>query len=150
MNLGDIVDAMFPKSHNEEELQSWRIRVALVACSSWMFTFLVMVPLMFVGVPPFGSIAWSEDVQKQIERAIEPIQSDINEIKNRIEQQEEVEKRRQVRDLKQKIFETRVAQCNAKADKVESNPYSERLSDLQDEYAALTGRFLTLSECGDL
>jgi hypothetical protein len=150
MDLKGVVDSMIPKSTDEEELRSWRTRVALVACSAWLFLFLILVPLIFIGVPPFGSLAWSEDVERQIQKAIEPIQADVTDIKRKVENQEEVEKRRQIRDLKQKIFETRVAQCKAKADQIEGNPYSQRLSDLQDEYSALTGRFLTLSECEDL
>ena len=49
-----------------------------------------------------------------------------------------------------RIFETRVAQCRAKAANKGENPYTARLTELQDAYQALAGRMYPLPECDDL
>lgn len=72
MSISDLVTSFIPDEDPDDspevrrhKMRGWRMRLALVACSNFVFTFAVLVPvlvlLLFVGVPMIGQVAWSKD-----------------------------------------------------------------------------------------
>lgn len=126
------------------------MRVAFVACSSWALTAFVVLPLMFTGVPPMGQLAWANDVQDRIDQAVAPLTQDLKAIKDKLDAQDRRSKELQILDLRQKVFETRVAQCKSRKFYDGNNPYTARLKALVDDLEDLTNRQYRPPLCEDL
>jgi hypothetical protein len=106
------------------------------------------------GIPMLGSLAWAGDTENKIEAAVNPIKSAIDKVEQQTREIKEQQKAKELADLRQKLFETRIAQCKARAQKgfgdSGSNPYSLRMGELQALHFGLTSTYYNPSDCADL
>ena len=62
MNLAELASSLVPSDDKPETLRSWRIRMALVACSGWLAQVFIVFPALFLGLPMIGRVAWSDEL----------------------------------------------------------------------------------------
>lgn len=131
----------------------WRINntLILVVC----FGALISWGLLPGGLPLLGSIAWAGDTDQRIKAAVNPIQSKVDAIEQTTRQIQQKQNAKELADLRQKLFETRVAQCKARTKNATAfaadNPYSIKLRELQELHYGLTSTYYPVpSNCDDL
>lgn len=68
--------------------RNWRKRVALVACSAWLYVFLVITPVLFTGAPLIGRVAYANEtdriIDSKIAAAVSPIQKSVEALDGKV------------------------------------------------------------------
>lgn len=80
---------LLPKDDSPESIRNWQLRVALVACSSWIMLYFVIIPAALTGVPRLGALAWARDVDQKVQEAIAPINDKIDRLEMAVTDQTE-------------------------------------------------------------
>lgn len=73
--FGDWISDFIPDDNAPpHKMRSWRKRLALVACSNWMFTFSLLTPFLvaalFFGLPILGRVVYAGELDNKIETKI--------------------------------------------------------------------------------
>lgn len=150
-------DPVYRAQLYEVRVRDWHWRINNMVLLITMFLVLLVWALSPSGLPMLGSIAWAQTVDQKIQAAVNPIQSKVDKIAQQTDQIKAQQDARALTDLRQKLFETRVAQCKARAqgkdrktDAPGSNPYSDRMRELQEQHFSLTRSYYQVPGCEDL
>ncbi len=145
-------DPALRKELYEARLRGWYYRINHVVLGLVVFAGVVAFALTPSGIVMLGSIAWADDVNSKIESAVKPIQTAVDAIATQTKEIKEQQKARELADLRQKLFETRIAQCKARSRKQteEGNPYTKRMDELQLQHFNLTQTYFQAADCDDL
>lgn len=89
--MRDILDSLIPPAEVEaERLRTWRLRVALVACSAFTGVGIVAMALT-TGLPLVGAVAWADDAEQATDAKIAavaaPIQRRLETLERAVEEQ---------------------------------------------------------------
>lgn len=129
MNLLDVTDRVLPDESNPESLRRWRLRIAAVACSNWLFTFLVLVPillgLLFLGFPVTGKVAFAAEQEKRVAK-----------VEGKVDTILKLSLSGRMREIQQEI-------CATESPSVKRILEATR-DDLQHEYREVAGEFYPL------
>jgi len=136
-----------PKDDTPSALRQWCIKHSILVSVFVFIVVLFVLPAMLWAVPKLGSLAWSDDIDKKIEAAVEPIRRDIENIKKKDIQEIKDEVKRSndtAKDIKasllaSSILNARRQQCDAIATGTSARFWSDRLIDLKADYRKLTG-----------
>lgn len=135
----------------ESAVRGWQWRINNTVLAVVSFCLLVAWASSPAGLPMLGNLAWAGDTEQKIRIAVTPLQTKVNQIAQQTQQIKERQDSRELSDLRQKLFETRVAQCKARArGKEEGNPYTVRMGELQDQHFKLVNTYYLAADCGDL
>lgn len=80
-----ILDETLPKNAKTRARVVIGITLWGVVGAVWL-----IVAALTVGLPPFGRVAWAGDVDAKIQKAVEPIQAEVTELKNAVKAQTSV------------------------------------------------------------
>lgn len=144
-------DNAYKAQNYERCVRQWRWRVHNTLFVMILFCGMVTWALSPSGVPFLGAIAWANDTDKKIQQAVAPIQSKVDQIAAQTDAIKTQQSTRELSDLRQKLFETRVAQCKARTKGIDAgNPYSIRMGELQNLHYVLTKTYYLAPDCSDL
>lgn len=147
----EILDTLLPKDENNPaSVKRHRLRVALVACASFMSLLFVVFPSLFVGLPQLGKVAWADEVDDKIAQVVEPIRRDVEVIKSAVGEAKQESLRTRIWLLGNEVFKARQEQCNAIKAGSGARFWTERLLELKSEYEALAGRTYDVPSCEEL
>lgn len=150
-NGGADADLAYRTQLYETRVREWRWRMNHTLLGVVCFCLMLLWALSPAGVPMLGSIAWANGTDEKIKTAVAPIQSKVDEIAAQTKAIKDRQVAKDLSDLRQKLFETRVAQCRARGKgEVKDNPYTIRMGELQDLHWALTQTYYLAAACEDL
>ena len=149
-NGGKDADPAYRAQLYEVRQRGWQWRINHTVLCIVFFCFMIAWALLTPnGLPIAGAIAWANDTDAKIEKAVTPIQQKLNEIVKQTEDIKKQQDAKEFNDLRQKLFETRIAQCQARSPKG-NNPYAAKMNELQQQYHNLTGAWYAPDNCEDL
>jgi hypothetical protein len=149
-NGGKDSDPVYRAQLYEVRQRGWQWRINHTVLCVVMFCMLMVWALTSPrGLPIVGAIAWANDTDAKIKAAIDPVQGKLDEISRQMEHIKKHQDSKEFDDLRQKLFETRIAQCQARSPKG-NNPYASKMNELQQQYHALTNTWYTPDSCEDL
>lgn len=144
-------DRAYQSQVYEVRVRGWQWRINHTVLSIVGFCFILMMALSPTGLPMLGAIAWANPIEQKIQTAITPIQKKMEEISQQTQAIKDQQDEKDLADLRQKLFETRIAQCKARALKRgEAGPYTQRMGELQALHYKLTKTYYTPADCEDL
>ncbi len=125
--LARLLESLIPPLHASESAQyAWRVKVAAMACVSFLSVGTISV-LAFGLAPGFAGFARAADLNV----VIQEIRANRAEI------------------LESEIIRARILHCKAATEEIKQL-YWTRLAELLDKYRQATGRPYTLPVCADL
>jgi hypothetical protein len=127
MKFADL--QLLPDDDSPKAVRAWRIRLAIVACSSSFLIFFLVLPAMFSELPRLGSLAWAQDVDSKIA----PLQQSVNDIKELM--------------LENAILSAQKNWCDAYAKGESATAWSERIRELNRQYFKIVGRAFAVPDC---
>lgn len=170
--LGDwIADFIPDEDAVPHKMRNWRKRIALVACSNWLFTFCVLVPtliaLLFVGVPFAGAdqrVLFTSELNSKIDARLDARLAintqEQREMKEDIKKQtEDIKKLTAAKDLQGAMLlsivlpSLRSEICGLAARRLLETKYDERnrlLTDIKDrmeKYRTYSGQEFSTTDC---
>lgn len=148
-NGGGDADPAYRAQLYEVRVRDWHWRINNMVLIMALFCLLIAWALSPKGLPMLGSIAWADGTDVKIRSVMAPLQSKIDKIEDQTRQMRDRQEAKDLTDLRQKLFETRVAQCEART-RGKGNPYTKQMSDLQGLHYALTRTYYAPSDCADL
>lgn len=135
----------------EARVRNWHWRINNTVLCVVAFCVVLTWALSPTGLPMLGSVAWASGTEQKINAAVAPIQTKVDAIEQQTRQIKEQQDEQKLADLRQKLFETRLAQCKARGKGEEiGNPYSIRMAELQNIHFSLTRTYYVPSDCADL
>jgi len=146
MSLDAITDKVLPDEADQMSMRRWRLRIAAVACSNWLFTFCILVPfliaVLFIGAPVVGQVVWeSEKIrvvrQNDQEQKVAELKSEVKEVKEDVSRVKSNVDTILKLSLEQRIREVIDETCGASP--TTRRILEQNLSDLQNDYFQLTG-----------
>ena len=150
-NGGKDSDPSYRAQLYEVRVRDWHWRINHTVLSLSLFCLVLIWALSPAGLPMLGGIAWANSTDQKIQSVVQPLQMKVDEIARQTKQIKEQQDTKELADLRQKLFETRVAQCKARTKGSSSdNPYSERMRELQELHFNLTRAYYQPSLCDDL
>lgn len=160
-NGGSDSDASYRAQLYEVRVRDWRWRLNHTVLILVLFCAGVVWALSPIGLPMIGAIAWANGTDQKIQAAIDPLKAKVDEIAQQTKAIKEQQDSKEMADLRQKLFETRIAQCKARAEDGElnktsktrtngDNPYSTKMRELQDLYFFKTHVYYVEPDCRDL
>jgi len=124
MSLDAITDKVLPDESDPLSMRRWRLRIAAVACSNWLFTFVILVPVLvavlFTGNAITGRVAYADDQNAKVAKVEAKVDTIL---KLSLEQR--------MREINDEIC---LAQPGRTKDILENS-----LSEMQNDYKQLTG-----------
>ncbi len=159
--IQDLTDGFIPDDDPEHPTEDhrirvsrWRRRVAMVACSNWLFTFPILVPvlvtLLFVGVPMIGKVAWSNEVGQLMDAKIsknnEPIFQQLSELKKVQRSQGEILLELATRSIRADICRY-VARRATETDQGERTRLYDQITELRTKYKQYSGEEFNPTDC---
>lgn len=137
----------------EHRLRAWQWKVFYTMSYLTIVSWMIFVVLT-TGIPAFGvsRVTWAGEIDGKVIAAVQPVADEVSSIKGKLAAIKLTQDQATLVNLKQQLFETKVAHCKAKKLKPleQNNPYTNRLAELQDAFFALTGRAYPLPICDDL
>jgi len=146
-------DPVYRAQLYEVRVRDWHWRINNMVLLITMFLGMLIWALSPTGLPMLGAIAWANTVDQKIQAAVNPIQSKVDKIAQQTDQIKAQQDAAELSNLRQKLFETRVAQCKARAqgkDRGGNNPYTDRMQELQSLHYNLTHSYYQAPACEDL
>jgi len=144
MDLTKLVDWLLPPDDPEpKQMRRYWLRLGLVACSSWLTMFLLVIPAHLWSLPIVGKVAFGGEVDEKIATAIEPIQEQLGKVT-------ELAKNGAAETLAQSIFVATKEKCAAQSEKKSALFWTTRLIELRAKYSRLTGLEFPPLDCKDL
>ena len=141
-DLATLPDKLLPGDENDpRSVKHYRLRTALVACSSFLSIVFIVLPALFVGLPKLGQVAWAGEVDDKIAKAIEPVLTEQR-------AQGEVLKEIRIDQLATKLRELHALRCQA--DSYGRARVDREIDPAQRKYFELTGYRYPLPACTDL
>jgi len=124
--MDPILDAALPKN------RSARSRV-IIGLALWatILTVWAIVVAMTNGLPLLGAVAWASDVDKKVEQAIQPIKTEVSQLKNELAQNTRVSN-----SLLASVTSSQIRATYARLCKEKSDGERDRLSGDFDRYLA--------------
>lgn len=124
----DIEDWLPGENAPAAKVATWRKRIALVACSTWVTVFCGIIPAMTIGLQPLGKVAYADTIDKAVAAKLEPMSKAIAEMQAQLESQNRISKAflarvaaQQVRDLTREwCMETEEARTQRLADQIDA------------------------------
>lgn len=150
---GKDSDPVYRAQLYEVRVRDWRWRVNHTVLILALFALAVIWAVSPGGLPMLGAIAWANGTDLKIQAAINPLQNKVDKIEQQTRQIKEQQENKELNDLRQKLFETRIAQCKARGNGKGNggdNPYSNKMRELQDLYFSLAHVYYSVSDCADL
>ena len=149
-DLASLPDKLLPSDENDpRSVKHYRLRTALVACSSFLLVLFVVLPAMTVGLPRIGTLAWAGEVDDKIEQATAPIKAQLGQIATQLATQEQIQKRILAGQLAAQARDLHRLKCTTTDDYTRARMERD-IEDAQQEYRALTGERYPLPACKDL
>lgn len=149
---------VLPDESNVEQIRQWRVRIALVACSVWLFVFLLLTPLLtsafFVGLPRVGSVVWASElddkVDKSVRKTISPIVQDVAEVKAAVHELTKASNVSAAAALGNTIIQATREKCKATTQGRPGDAWADRILELRQQYRVLTGERFDALTCEDV
>lgn len=142
VDLLSLPDKLLPDDENDpRSVKRYRLRVTLVACTTFLLVVFGVLPAMTVGLPRIGSIAWAAEVDDKIAKAIEPVLTEQR-------AQGEVLKEIRIDQLATKLRELHAVRCAA--DGTGRARLDWEIEAAQRKYVNLAGYRYPLPACKDL
>lgn len=151
------IDSLLPKEDDLDSVRRYRLRVAVVACSAWCTVMLGIIPVLTVGLPLIGRIAWEAEVDKKIQKVI--VNSDsytVLDVRRGEDLQKEVERLATiVRDdradrIEQSVFNAKLQQCQAVQQRRSAIFWTEQLRLLLAQYRRIMQKEILVPSCAEL
>lgn len=150
-NGGKDSDPAYRAQLYEVRVRDWHWRINHTVLSLVLFCGMLVWALSPAGLPMIGAVAWANATDQKIQAAVNPIKSKVDEIAQQTKAIKDAQDAKELADLRQKLFETRVAQCKARGKgQSDSNPYTDRMRELQELHFNLTRTYYQPSACEDL
>lgn len=154
MSIGDLIslpDKLLPTDENDPHaVKRYRLRTALVACSSFLTVLFIILPAMFIGLPKIGQLSWSSDVKGVVSTEVEPLKRDIESVKKSVETATRESLRTRIWLLGNEVFKARQEQCAAIKAGNGARFWTERLLELKAEYEAVASKEYDVPACSEL
>lgn len=164
-SAGDWISDFIPDDNAPpHKMRAWRKRLALVACSNWMFTFFLMVPalvaLLFVGVPFAGAdqrVIFTSELNSKIDARLDAKLAES--AKEQREMKADIKKLTDAKDLQGAMLlsivipSLRAEICGLAAKRLLETKYDERnrlLTDIKDrmeKYKLYSGQEFNTADC---
>jgi hypothetical protein len=157
MKIIDSID-LLPDDEDANSIRQWRIRVAQVACSVWLFTFLLLVPFLvmalFTGLPRIGSVVFASELGNKIDAAVEnavaPIRRDVVFVRQAVDELIEGNKKAAAAALGNVIINATRERCRAVAQGRNADAWTDRMIELRRQYKDLTNENFMPLTCADV
>lgn len=149
-----IADKLLPSNEADpRSVRNYRLRTALVACSSFMLVVAIVLPSMFIGLPKVGQVAWSDEVDDKIkvgvDEASRPIYAELGAIKAEQSVQGEALRSIQLDIITQKLRELHALRCRT-TDAHGREQLEAEIEVAQRRFRTITGDRYPLLPCKDL
>lgn len=153
--MGDWIADFIPDDNAPpHKMRSWRKRLALVACSNWLYTFFALTPalvaILIVGLPIFGRVAWADETERKIksevQAMIEPVVAEQKKLSATQAAQGDILKALATASLRLDI-------CRYAARRLNEHDVSERarlldqITEMLDRYRQYSGREFNTADC---
>jgi len=156
-DLASLPDKLLPSDeHDPRSVKRYRLRTALVACSSFLTVLLVVLPAMFTGLPKLGQIAWAGEVDDKIAEALGPVREEIGKVADKhramamdLEATRAMVRRVLIGNLAAQLRDLNRMRCAASDAAVRARAERD-IEDSQQEYIGLTYERYPLPACKDL
>lgn len=151
MSIDDVLNWFIPDSHATPKAQRmYRLRVAMVACGSFMVVYGFIIPAMFTGFPVLGQLAWANDINTKISEAIKPIEGKVNTIETKVDKLDLIVRQQLAVTLATQIREAKRRWCALPASSQERDRTQTDIDRLQEEYMGLRGQPYNVLPCTEL
>lgn len=143
-SLESIPDWLLPTDEADpKSVRRYRLRVAMVACGTFLTTFLVALPAAVVMFSRIAPVAYAGDVDQKIKDAIAPIQADVAAIKT------------DQRDIKaiflaQSLMQLKRNQCEAIKNDRPAGAWTEQIQKMRTEFKRVTGEEFDMPDCREV
>jgi hypothetical protein len=123
---------LLPDNESASELRNWRIRQAIIACSSWAVVAFFVLPALLgfpYEIPKLGSVAWAMETEAKIK----PLERSLSELQELL--------------LSQSIMSAHKNWCDAYKRQEQATAWAERVRELRSDYYRHVGRAFELPNC---
>jgi hypothetical protein len=141
-----------------DKIRQYRVRVALVACSNWMFTFGLLVPVLLMlfvfGGLPVGRVVYAAELEDKVDARINQrigdLEEDVAEIKEIVDNLTEANKVSAAASLGNDIIRATREKCKAMAAGRVGDAWAEHIITLRRKYRSVTGDSFETLTCQDV
>lgn len=150
------LDYLLPIDDSPESLRLYRLRVAVVACSSWLLLYLGVMPALVIGLPMIGRVAWAEDMEDKVDQyhreTVMPIQRDVAEIKAAVESIKESISAGAMTSMRNELREMRRLYCRAReaGNSELARRYARDIEYSREVYEKTSGTNWHMPQCEDI
>ncbi len=151
MSIDDFLNWLIPDSHATPRAQRmYRLRVALVACASFMLVYGFIIPAMFIGFPVLGQLAWANELNTKVAQAVRPIEQKVTAIEGKVDKLDLIVRQQLAVTLATQIREAKRRWCTMSPNSQERDRTQTDIDRLQEEYAGLRGQPYNVLPCTEL
>jgi hypothetical protein len=141
-----------------DKVRQYRVRVALVACSNWLFTFTLLVPVLLMlfifGGFPVGRVVYATEledkVDARVDKRIAALEDDVAEIKEVVDDLTEANKVSAAASLGNDIIRATRERCKAMASGRPGDAWADHIIALRKKYRDLAGEPFDTLTCQDV
>lgn len=164
--IDDITDHILPDEDRPGTMRKWRMRVALTACSNWIYTFLILTPFLIMAlftdtVPKLSGVVWAAEInnkiEKSVETAVQPIRQEVLEVKQEVsgvkeavEALTEANRASAAAALGNTIIQATRERCKTMSQGRGGEAWADRIFELRRQYRKLTGETFDPLTCTDV